>query len=356
MESMRIRKADDMHVHLRQGEMLTKVLPHTASQCGRALIMPNTTPPIVTTDDLSNYRSAIQKLLKKDDDFIPLMTFRIMPTTTPALVKEHKKVGAIAGKLYPEGVTTNSEGGVTDLTSLYPVYKAMADEELVLCLHGEVPGVFSLDRESAFLETLKTLAKDFPKLKIVLEHATTADAIDTVLSLPGNVAATITAHHIRITLDDVIGDKLNPHLFCKPIAKRPADRDALIKAATSGNPKFFLGSDSAPHPVASKECACGAAGVYTAPVLLPSLAEAFENAGRLDRLESFTSQFGAEFYRLPLNEGHVELARESWTVAAEYGGVVPFMAGHTFSWKVRSLEQKKQTGPGAQTLQSSSKH
>jgi dihydroorotase len=281
------------------------------------------------------------------------MTFRVMPTTTPAMVKDHKRVGATAGKLYPEGVTTNSEGGVKDLQSLYPVYKAMQEEGLVLCLHGEVPGVFSLDRETAFLETLRTLAKDFPKLKIVLEHATTADAIDTVVKLPANVAATITAHHLRITLDDVIGDKLNPHAFCKPIAKRPLDRDALVKAATSGNPKFFLGSDSAPHPVETKECACGAAGVYTAPVLLPVLAETFEEAGHLDKLESFTSRFGAEFYGLPLNDQYIELQRESWTVENQYGGVVPFMAGHKFNWKLAVASSSSPTDKTKQTAKSS---
>ncbi|PWU03291.1 MAG: dihydroorotase [Candidatus Melainabacteria bacterium] len=351
--NLRIRKADDMHIHLRQGELLAKVLPHTASQCARALVMPNTTPPIVTADDLNNYRNSIQKLLKTEDAFVPLMTFRVMPTTTPAMVKDHKRAGATAGKLYPEGVTTNSEGGVKDLQTLYPVYKAMEEEGLVLCLHGEVPGVFSLDRETAFLETLRTLAKDFPKLKIVLEHATTADAIDTVLKLSANVAATLTAHHLRITLDDVIGDKLNPHVFCKPIAKRPADRDALLKAATSGNPKFFLGSDSAPHPVESKECACGAAGVYTAPVLLPVLAETFESAGHLDKLESFTSRFGAEFYRLPLNEQYIELHRESWTVENQYGGVVPFMAGHRFAWKLSSASSSSKANKTKQTAKSS---
>lgn len=334
MKTIRIRKIDDMHVHVRQGEMLKKVLPYTAQQCGRALLMPNTQPPVVTAQDLTNYRQSVESLLEPGMEFRPLMTFRVMPSTDPAMVKAHKKANATAGKLYPDGLTTNSEGGVTDFKALYPTYAAMQEEGLVLCLHGELPGTFSLDRESAFLSTLKMLAKDFPKLKIVLEHVTTADAVETVTSLPANVAATITAHHMRATLDDLLGDRLNPHLFCKPILKRPSDRDAVLKAATSGNPKFFLGSDSAPHSVETKECACGAAGVYTAPVLLPVLAENFENVGRLDKLEDFTSRFGAEFYGLPLNNESIELIAQTWTAKDQYDGVVPFMAGHTFKWKL----------------------
>lgn len=333
MKGMTLRKLDDMHVHLRKGEMLAKILPHTVRQCARALVMPNTTRPIVTAEDIINYRQSIQDLLKAGDDFEPLMTFRIMPSTTPSMVKANKKGGAVAGKLYPDGLTTNSEGGVTDFKALYPTYAAMQEEGLVLCLHGEMPGAFVLNQESAFLCTLKMLAQDFPKLKIVLEHATTADAIDLVSQLPINVAATLTPHHMRCTLDDLLGEKLNPHLFCKPILKRPSDRDAVLKAATSGNPKFFLGSDSAPHSIETKECACGAAGIYSAPVLLPALVETFESVDKLDKLESFTSKFGAEFYGLPLNKGYVELTSEPWTVPDSYDGVVPFMAGLTMQWK-----------------------
>ena len=334
MKKFRIRKIDDMHVHLRQGEMLAKVLPHTISQCARALVMPNTGPPILTAKDLVSYRQMIEKLIENKGDFQPLMTFRIRPSTTKEMVKELKAAGAVAGKLYPDGITTNSQGGVTDFKALSPIYQAMEQEGLVLCLHGEMPGVFSLDRESAFLEILMMLAWDYPGLRIVFEHATTADAINTVLDLPANVAATITAHHLRLTLDDVIGDKLNPHSFCKPIPKRPSDQEALLKAATSGNPKFFLGTDSAPHSVKDKECACGAAGVYTAPILLPLLVETFENAGKLDKLEAFTSQFGAVFYQLPINQSYIELVPQPWTVPERYDGIVPFMAGHTFQWSL----------------------
>jgi dihydroorotase len=343
MKELTIRKADDMHVHLRQNEMLRNVLGYTALQCGRALIMPNTTPPILTVQDLVNYRETIVSELGDRTDFTPLMTFKVVPATSAAIVQDMKKAGATAGKLYPDGVTTNSEGGVTDFEALYPAYEAMEKEGIVLCLHGEMPGAFSMDRESAFLDTLRTIASDFPKLKIVLEHATTADAIACVLSLPHNVAATLTVHHLFITLDDVIGDKLNPHVFCKPIAKRPEDRDALVKAALSGNPKFFLGSDSAPHLISNKENACGAAGVYTAPVLLPALCELFAKHDKLNLLELFTSVYGAKFYGLPLNESSITLIEESWTVPEEFQSVKPFLAGSKLSWRVHPDAGKSKT-------------
>jgi dihydroorotase len=333
LKELHIKKVNDMHVHLRQDDMLANVLPHTVHQCANALVMPNTLPPILTADDLKNYRSSILNLLNGTENFMPLMTFKVTPTTTVEEVSRLKAQGAVAGKLYPDGVTTNSQGGVTDFKALYPVYGAMQNEGLVLCLHGEMPGVFSLDRETSFLVVLKNIAADFPKLKIVLEHATTADAINCVLKLPENVAATLTVHHLYFTLDDVIGDRLNPHAFCKPIAKRPEDRDALVAAALSGNPKFFLGSDSAPHSIAAKECACGAAGVYTAPVLLPALCDLFERHDKLGYLERFTSEFAAKFYNLPIHSTTVKLIRDAWIVPSEYHGVKPFWAGQTLNWQ-----------------------
>lgn len=334
MQKLRIRKIDDMHVHLRQGDLLKSVLEHTARQCARALVMPNTMPPVLNAQDLVNYRRSILELCK-GADFEPLMTFKITPSTTPEEVVALKEAGAVAGKLYPDGVTTNSQGGVTDFKALYPVYEAMQNASLVLCLHGEMPGAFSLDRESLFLSVLKDIAHAFPKLKIVLEHATTADAVACVRSLPDNVAASLTAHHLYLTLDDVIGDRLNPHAFCKPVAKRPSDREALVEAALSGESKFFLGSDSAPHMIADKECACGAAGVYTAPVLLPVLCELFESLGGLDKLEAFTSVHGARFYGLPLTSKTIELEVNPWTVDDAYGGVKPFFAGKELRWQVK---------------------
>jgi dihydroorotase len=335
MQTLKIRKMDDMHVHLRQGQMLANVVEHTALQCGRALVMPNTLPAILTADDVVAYRKSIVQHVPKGVNFEPLMTFKVTASTKPEDIVELKSAGAVAGKLYPEGVTTNSADGVRDLKELYAVYSAMQDAGLVLCLHGEKPGVFSLDRESAFLETLQQLVADFPKLRIVLEHATTKEAVELVAALPSTVSATLTVHHLFITLDDVIGDKLNPHLFCKPIAKRESDRLALVNAAISGNPKFFLGTDSAPHAIESKECACGAAGVYSAPVVLPALAQLFEKHSALNKLESFVSEFGSRFYGLSLNKEFLLLEKHKWTVPSEYGGVVPFMAGQELSWAIQ---------------------
>lgn len=336
MRRIEIKKASDMHVHLRQGEMLKSVLPHTVLQCSRALVMPNTIPPVQTAHDLANYRREIREHLKPEDHFTPLMTFKVSPATSASSIKELKKQGAIAGKLYPDGVTTNSEGGVTDFKALYPVYEAMQEERLVLCLHGEMPGVFSLDRETSFLSVLQEIADNFPDLKIVLEHATTGAAIDCVQSMSANVAATLTVHHLYLTLDDVIGDKLNPHAFCKPVAKRPEDREALVAAAMSGNPKFFLGSDSAPHQISAKECACGAAGVYTAPVLLPALCELFDKHNKLSLLEDFASGFATQFYGLAEETSTIEIMEQAWTVPEDYQGVRPFLAGTKLNWIVAS--------------------
>ena len=341
MAKLILRKADDMHIHLRQGDLLEPILEHAVKQSARALVMPNTNPAIHNADDLKKYRQNIENSLTRINEklgkyykFQPLMTFKVSPDTSPAMVKELKTAGATAGKLYPSGVTTNSENGVTDFTALYPTYEAMDKEGLVLCVHGEEPSAFCIDREKAFLPMLKQIARDFPRLRIVLEHLTTAEAVKLVEELPKNVAATLTVHHLMTTLDDVIGSYLKPHLFCKPLPQRSSDKDALVQAATSGNPKFFLGSDSAPHFKEKKECDCGAPGVYTGPVLLPVLTQIFQEQNKLDKLEPFTSQFGAEFYKLPLNEEKIELVEESWTVPADVHGVVPFMAGQKLNWKV----------------------
>jgi dihydroorotase len=332
MQKITLRKPDDMHVHLRQGDMLTEVAPYTAAQCARAIVMPNLTPPILTAEDVVRYREEIEQAA--GSSFKPLMVFKIVPSTTPAMVTELKKVGVTAGKLYPEGVTTNSEDGVKDIPALYPVFKEMEKQGIVLCLHGEVPGVFCLDREAAFLPVLDDIAKNFPKLKVVLEHITTAAAVEQIKRLPANITATITVHHLELTLDEVIGEKIRPHHFCKPIAKRPEDKAQLLDAAISGNPKFFLGTDSAPHTVETKECSAGCAGVYTAPVMLEVLAEVFERMESLDKLEDFTSRFGAEFYGLPLNTETVELEKKTWKVPAQYGPVVSYKAGEELTWKM----------------------
>lgn len=295
--------------------------------------MPNLTPPILTAADIYEYATEIRKALP-NSTFKPLMTFKIVDSTTPKILSELKKVGAVAGKLYPEGVTTNSDDGVKDIPALYPVFAEMEKLGLVLCLHGEMPEVFCLDREEAFLPVFEAIANKFPKLKIVLEHITTAAAVEKIQSFPDNVAATITVHHLELTLDEVIGEKIRPHNFCKPIAKRPQDQEALLAAATSGNPKYFLGTDSAPHLAETKECAAGCAGVYTAPIMLPLLVEIFEDAGRLEKLEDFTSRFGAQFYGLALNQETVTLIKESWVIPDRYGPIVPYKSGLTLHWKL----------------------
>jgi dihydroorotase len=336
-----LRKADDMHVHLRQGHILEHILEQTIPQIARAVVMPNTVPNIDSVVALSDYRQNIEDSLKRINTrlgkhyaFEPLMTFVVGPKISTEMIGQFKAAGAIAGKLYPQGVTTNSEHGTRDFAALYPIYEAMEKEGLLLCIHGEDPEAFCLDREKSFLPIIKQIANDFPKLRIVFEHLTTAEAVRLVEDLPNNVAATLTLHHLLTTLDDVVGGSLKPHLFCKPLPKRSTDRDALIGAAMSGNPKFFLGSDSAPHMIKEKECDCGAAGVYTAPVLLPLLAQIFQEKDQLDKLEPFIALHGADFYHLPLNEERIELREEPWVVPKNIHGVEPFMSGHTLNWKV----------------------
>ena len=352
MTRLKIRRPDDFHVHLRQGEMLRHVVVATAVSFGRALVMPNTTPPIRTGADAVAYRERICAVAKEEMGermwgFRPLMTIKLLASTTPEIVREAAKVGVVAGKLYPAGVTTHSDDGVQvderGIEMLRPVFEAMQDVDMVLCLHGEMPGVFCLDREGSFLGTLRAIAVAFPRLRIVLEHVTTAAAVAMVLLLPPTVAATVTAHHLVLTLDDVVGDRLRPHHFCKPIAKYESDRLALVAAVTSGSPKFFLGTDSAPHARETKECDGGCAGVYTAPVAMEVLAEVFEQQGALDRLEGFTSRFGARFYGLPLNEGYIELVKEPVDVPKELpGGLVPFRAGTKLSWLIQSEEPSEE--------------
>ncbi|MBI4092587.1 MAG: dihydroorotase [Candidatus Kerfeldbacteria bacterium] len=330
MEKLRIRRPDDWHVHLRRGEVLRAVLPYTTQQFARALVMPNTDPPILTADDVQRYRREIAA----PPGFLPLMTVKLTAQTTPTSISHAFEHGAIAAKLYPVGVTTNAEDGVVDEHDLYPVFAAMEQIGMVLCIHGERPNTYCLDRETAYLDVVSWLARTFPRLKIVLEHITCRDTVAFIQNASESVAATITVHHLVLTLDDVVGDRLRPHHFCNPMPKSPADRSALIHAATSGSPKFFLGTDSAPHTREQKEYAAGAAGIFTAPVAMPLLATIFEEEGRLQWLAPFTSEFGADFYGLPKNEGQLELVREPWTVPETLAGIVPFKAGELLSWRV----------------------
>ena len=323
-----------MHVHVRQGEMLTATVPPTADVFARALIMPNIVPPVTTVERLERYRERI--LLAAGDGFEPLMTFKIIPSLRPEDVLELKAAGAIAGKLYPEGATTNAEDGIRDIQQAYPIFESMQKQDLVLSIHGEDPGVFSLDREEAFLPVLQKISQDFPRLRIVLEHLTTEAAVEAVASLP-NVAGTITLHHLELTLDDLLGGELHPHYFCKPVVKRPSDRDALRRAVFSGNPKYFFGSDSAPHPQHRKHSPSVRAGVFSAPGLLPGLAQLFERFDQLSRLENFISRFGAEYYGLPLNTGEIRIQKQDWIVPDEIDGLVPYHAGVCLPFSVQKI-------------------
>ncbi len=333
IDRLTIRRPDDFHVHLRQGEMLNLVAPETAKQFARALVMPNTKVPVLTGEYASRYR---EEIVRAAPGFEPLLSLYLTESTTLADIQAANGAGVVAGKLYPRGTTTQSAHGVliTKIWSLYETFREMEEVDMTLCIHAENPLAFCLEREAAFLPILHRLAEQFPKLRIVVEHVSSAAAVEFVTRLPSNVGATITAHHLLLTLDDVVGGLLQPHHFCKPVAKRFEDRRVLIAAATSGNPKFFFGSDSAPHARDAKECAEGCAGIFTAPVALPLLARIFEDHGALERLEPFVSEFGARFYGLPLNDGTITLRREPWIVPKMIGDIVPFFAGKSLDWSV----------------------
>lgn len=342
MNRVTITNPHDMHLHLRDGEMLESVIPYTANHFRRAVIMPNLTPPICSVDDVLAYRERIMKVAGSESTFVPLMTFKILPTTTPDSIANLAALDfLVSGKLYPEGVTTNSEDGVSDIFALGDVFQAMQERKLVLCLHGEMPGshIMGRDREHAFLRTLHFIARTYPELRIVLEHITTDAAVQAVLNLP-NVAATITVHHLILTIDDVGGDRMCPNHFCKPIAKDPKDREALLQAAISGCPKFFFGSDSAPHPRNGKvrlhDCC---AGIFSAPVALALLADIFDRYNALGRLQAFVSDFGQRFYHLPQffdSVKNIKLVKEPWIVPDQYNGIAPFRMGQTIHWSAVS--------------------
>ena len=337
-----LRKFDDMHCHFRSDSLIAEVLPFTARYAGRAIAMPNTRPrAILTAKDVVWYRDKIKCVLNKmpnRSSFEPLMTIEIRDNTTPQMVIDTKEAGAVAGKAYPLGATTNSDEGLRDFLNekIFETFRTMQDIGMLLLLHGELnqERILVTKREEAFLPILSILAEEFPDLKIVLEHVSTKTAVQVVEQLGNNVSATITAHHLCTTLNDVIGDGIQPHNACMPIPKDFDDRDALVQAATSGNPKFFLGSDTAPHPRRKKECVKGACGVWSAPILPQLLAEIFQKAGHLNQLGDFTSRFGAEFYGLPFNNEDIILVKEEWTVPEQIGSVVPFMAGAKLQWQL----------------------
>ena len=340
IQSLTLDRPLDMHLHLRDGEMLSLVAPHSASCLAGAVIMPNLVPPVASLEMLLSYRERILAACGADAaGFQPLMTlfFREYSHAELAAARPH----LFAVKLYPHGVTTNSEAGVRSIESAGETFEAMEDLGIPLLVHGETSG-FVMDREQEFLPIYERLARRYPRLKITMEHITTKAALE-VLDRCENLAATVTLHHLLITLDDVAGGLLQPHLFCKPIAKRPEDREALLGAALAGHPKLMMGSDSAPHPRDAKEgCGC-AAGVYSAPVLLPRLAELFEEHEALDKLQGFISDHARAWHRLEnLPDRQVTLVRDAWEVPMKYTSedgettVVPYEAGRSLSWKVRS--------------------
>jgi len=334
-QTLTIRRPDDWHVHLRDGEMLKAVAPYTARQFARAIVMPNLVPPITTVDAANAYRDRIAAAAGAG--FTPLMTCYLTDQTSPDEIARGYEMRAwIAAKLYPAGATTNSASGVTNIRNIYPVLKRMQAIGMVLCVHGEVtdPDVDVFDREAVFIERiLEPLTRDFPALKIVLEHITTIQAVEFVKAMGPNVAATVTPQHLIINRNAMFAGGLRPHAYCLPVAKREEQRLAVRKAATSGSPKFFLGTDSAPHTREAKESACGCAGIFNAPFALESYAGVFEEEGALDKFEAFASVNGPNFYGLPLNDGMVTLERAELEVPAEIAGVVPIHAGETLRWR-----------------------
>lgn len=342
-----LRRPDDWHVHLRDGAMLRAVLPLTARQFGRAVIMPNLRPPVVTTADALAYRARILDALPQGTDFTPLMTVYLTDRTDPDdLAAGHRDGVLVAAKLYPANATTNSEAGVSDIARLDPVFARMAAIGMPLLIHGEAtdPAIDVFDREAVFIErTLAPLLDRHPGLKLVLEHATTAEAVAFVRERARSgtaIAATITAQHLLINRTHIFQGGLRPHLYCLPIAKREEHRQALVTAATSGEPWFFLGTDTAPHPVGAKESACGCAGCFTAPTALELYAEAFDKAGALDRFEAFTSLNGPRFYGLPAAESRVVLERTGCIVPGplelpDGATVLPFRSGEPLAWSFK---------------------
>lgn len=337
-----ITRPDDWHLHLRDGATLASVLPHTAHQFARAIIMPNLKPPVTTTEQASAYRDRILAALPAGVKFEPLMVLYLTDKTPPEEIRKAKASGFVkAVKLYPAGATTNSDAGVTDLRNCYKTLEVLQELGMPFLVHGEVtdPAIDIFDREAVFIDRVMTpLRKDMPELKVVFEHITTKDAADYVMASEGPTAATITAHHLLYNRNEIFKGGIRPHYYCLPVLKRETHRQALVAAAISGSDKFFLGTDSAPHAKGLKEHACGCAGCYTALHALELYAQAFDQAGALDKLEAFASFNGPAFYNLPRNEGTVTLRRENWTIPAELpmgdATVVPLNGGETINWKM----------------------
>jgi dihydroorotase len=357
VQQLTLTRPDDWHLHLRDGAMMQSVLPDTARQFARAIVMPNLKPPVTTTEQALAYRARIIAALPhgaKSGDaktggakfgaakFEPLMTLYLTDKTSVEEIRKAKQSGIVhAIKYYPAGATTNSDAGVTDMRKTYPALEEMQRCGMPLLVHGEVtdPAVDVFDREAVFIErVLQPLLKDLPKLRVVFEHITTQDAAQFVASAPDNIAATITAHHLLYNRNAMFKGGIRPHYFCLPVLKRETHREALVQAAISGNKKFFLGTDSAPHAQHTKENACGCAGCYTAHAAIEMYAEVFEAAGALDKLEGFASFYGADFYGLPRNTQQITMRKEEWQVPATVGfgehRLVPLRAGEKMKWKL----------------------
>jgi len=344
MKTLTITRPDDWHTHVRNGTILKTVLPHTARQFARAIIMPNLKPPVTTVAQALAYREEILQAVPAGIDFTPLMTLYLTGSTASTEIKTAAESEHVyAFKLYPAGATTNSDSGVADIKAIYPLLAALEKYDIPLLIHGEVTDEHCdiFDRERVFVDTnLTGIVDNFPGLRIVLEHVTTIEAVQFVEAAGANIAATITPQHLLFNRNAILAGGIRPHYYCLPVIKREQHRLALVTAATSGNPKFFLGTDSAPHPTSLKETACGCAGCYSAHAALELYTEVFERAGSLDKLEGFASYYGADFYRLPRNSGTVTLEKTTWKIPLMYGEngntITPLKADEELSWKLQS--------------------
>ena len=342
MKTLTITKPDDMHLHIRNGDILKTVLPYTAEQFARAIIMPNLKPPVISVEQALSYRDEIIAAVPEGISFTPLMTLYLTASTTTDNIKNAAESENIhAFKLYPAGATTHSDAGVADINAAYPLFEAMEKHQIPLLIHGEITDADCdiFDRERIFVEKyLNDIVNHFPGLKLVLEHVTTSEAVQFVEAASQNIAATITPQHLLYNRNALLVGGIRPHYYCLPVLKREQHRLVLLKAATSSNPKFFLGTDSAPHITETKENACGCAGCFSAPIALELYAEAFESVNALEKLEGFASFYGADFYGLPRNTGSITLKKAAWNIPTSYGNreikVTPLKAGERISWKI----------------------